>query len=346
MFVPDDEPRQSEVDAMTNSPARAARRYRSARAVERSAIERRRPAPGGGFAHIAGEAGVTAVFTSTFTRTIQTVGPLVARLGQIAHPVPAPAVLAQQVTAGALGSVVVIAGHSNTIPEMIEALGVPAAPVIGELEFDNLFVVSVVGGEAALLRLKYGESRSELPIGDCRRRRISTVLRDFDAPPVDRMGQGANLHPGEDHMPLCRMSSRAGYFAPGRGYGFGRSGSQVSRGIWARLARAKPRSLSAASWSILYSNRRTATCKSSLACECASPRLYSRHTPGTVTFADLLGSCRASYLALVGEEQPDDDVDSERISRAPAAAGPVAPLSAVDQFTDVNPGVITYRGII
>ena len=50
-----------------------------------------------------------------------------------------------------------IAGHSNTIPEMIEAFGVPAAPAIGEREFDNLFVVSVVGGEAALLRLKYGK---------------------------------------------------------------------------------------------------------------------------------------------------------------------------------------------
>jgi phosphohistidine phosphatase SixA len=108
-------------------------------------------------AHVAGGAGETAVFTSTFMRTIQTVGPLGARLGLVAHPDPPPAVLAQQVTAGALGSVVVIAGHSNTIPEMIEALGVPAAPAIGEHEFDNLFVVTVVGGEAALLRLKYGK---------------------------------------------------------------------------------------------------------------------------------------------------------------------------------------------
>ena len=120
-----------------------------------NAAGRRRAAD---LAHVAGGAGVTAVFTSTFTRTIQTVGPLVARLGLVAHPVPPPAVLAQQVTAGALGSVVVIAGHSNTIPEMIEAFGVPApAPAIGEREFDNLFIVSMVGGEAGLLRLKYGK---------------------------------------------------------------------------------------------------------------------------------------------------------------------------------------------
>ena len=120
-----------------------------------NAAGRRRAAD---LADIAVGSGVTAVFTSTFTRTIQTVGPLVARLSLVAHPVPPPAVLAQQVAAGALGSVVVIAGHSNTIPEMIEALDVPApTPAIGEHEFDNLFVVTVVGGEAALLRLKYGK---------------------------------------------------------------------------------------------------------------------------------------------------------------------------------------------
>jgi phosphohistidine phosphatase SixA len=119
-----------------------------------NAAGRRRAA---GLAHVVGGAGVTAVFTSTFARTIQTVGPLVARLGLVADRVPPPVVLAQQVTAGALGRVVVIAGHSNTIPEMIEAFDVPAAPAIGEREFDNLFVVSVASGEARLLRLKYGE---------------------------------------------------------------------------------------------------------------------------------------------------------------------------------------------
>src|SRR5688572_3930448 len=82
-----------------------------------SAAGRRRAAD---LAHIAGESGVSAVFTSAFRRTIQTVEPLVARLGLLARPVPPPPVLAQQVTAGALGSVVVVAGHSNTIPQMIE----------------------------------------------------------------------------------------------------------------------------------------------------------------------------------------------------------------------------------
>jgi hypothetical protein len=46
-------------------------------------------------------------------------------------------------------------------------------------------------------------------------------LRDFRAPPVDQMAGGPNLHAGEDHMPPCRMSSRAGNVAAGRSRGFG-----------------------------------------------------------------------------------------------------------------------------
>jgi broad specificity phosphatase PhoE len=120
-----------------------------------NAAGRRRAAT---LARIAAGSGVTAIFTSTFTRTIQTVEPLVARLGLQGNVAPAPAVLAQQVTAGTLGSLVVIAGHSNTVPEIINALGVQPAPhAIGEREFDNLFIVTLVGGEAGLLHLKYGK---------------------------------------------------------------------------------------------------------------------------------------------------------------------------------------------
>ena len=58
------------------------------------------------------------------------------------------------------GAVVLIAGHSNTVPEMIAALGVPPPlPTIGEQDFDNLFVVTAnaATGQAALVALKYGK---------------------------------------------------------------------------------------------------------------------------------------------------------------------------------------------
>src|SRR3954447_13028913 len=109
-------------------------------------------------AHVAGAAGVTTVFTSPFARTKQTVGPLAARLGVQPREVPSPQVLAHEVSSGATGEVVLIAGHSNTVPEMIAALGAPPPmPTIGEREFDNLFVVTVTGpGRASSVRLKYG----------------------------------------------------------------------------------------------------------------------------------------------------------------------------------------------
>lgn len=55
------------------------------------------------------------------------------------------------------GRNVLIVGHSNTVPALIEALGVPEAPPIAESEYDDLFVVTVPSsGEPSLLHLRYG----------------------------------------------------------------------------------------------------------------------------------------------------------------------------------------------
>jgi len=108
-------------------------------------------------AHVVGPAGVTTVFTSTLRRTKETAEPTLKELGLSGRTMPAPATVAQQARAGELGAVVLIAGHSNTVPEVIAALGVPTPPVIGETEFDNLFVVTVTEPTgASLLALKYG----------------------------------------------------------------------------------------------------------------------------------------------------------------------------------------------
>jgi phosphohistidine phosphatase SixA len=109
-------------------------------------------------AFIAGDAGVSTIFTSTLVRTKQTVAPLATRLGIVSRVAPEPEVLAKDVLSGSVGDAIVIAGHSNTIPPMIKALGVAAAiPLIGERDFDNLFIVTLTSsGEAGLLRLKYG----------------------------------------------------------------------------------------------------------------------------------------------------------------------------------------------
>lgn len=86
-------------------------------------------------AHVAGAAGVTTVFTSSRTRTVETVEPILKALGIQAREMPAAAAVAREARAGKLGPVVLIAGHSNTVPEVIAALGVPQpVPVIGETQ--------------------------------------------------------------------------------------------------------------------------------------------------------------------------------------------------------------------
>jgi phosphohistidine phosphatase SixA len=105
-------------------------------------------------AHVAGDAGITGIFVSDALRTAQTVQPLAARLSLQPRPTPPPVQLAQ-VLMGEAGAAL-IAGHSNTVPAMIAALGA-ASPVQSVSGHDDLFVVTVrAPGDVHLVCLKYG----------------------------------------------------------------------------------------------------------------------------------------------------------------------------------------------
>ena len=57
------------------------------------------------------------------------------------------------------GHAVLIVGHSNTVPRLIEALGIPSARGLTEQDYDDLFRVTTgSAGEARLLHLHYGEA--------------------------------------------------------------------------------------------------------------------------------------------------------------------------------------------
>jgi phosphohistidine phosphatase SixA len=110
-------------------------------------------------ARVVGAAQVASVFTSGLRRTKLTAAPLAARFGLRPSEVPTPEEFARQVRVGELGAVIIVVGHSNTIPGMIAALGVVTPPIIGEREFDNLFIGTAAGnGEVSLLALKYGKA--------------------------------------------------------------------------------------------------------------------------------------------------------------------------------------------
>jgi phosphohistidine phosphatase SixA len=106
--------------------------------------------------HVVGSAGVTAVFASPAARTQQTVGPVVTDLG-VELQIPASPELIPEILSDGAGNVVLVAGHSNTVPEIAAALGAPfPGPLI--TGHDDLLVVTVLGpGQARVVRLKYGQ---------------------------------------------------------------------------------------------------------------------------------------------------------------------------------------------
>jgi phosphohistidine phosphatase SixA len=104
---------------------------------------------------------ITALYASEATRTQLTLKPLADRLHlNINHTFTAaqPKELAQAILKGK-DRVVVIASHSNRLPQIIQALGGGTVPPIDDAwEFDNLYVVTIYAtGKASTLRLHYGE---------------------------------------------------------------------------------------------------------------------------------------------------------------------------------------------
>jgi phosphohistidine phosphatase SixA len=112
-------------------------------------------------ARMFGDAGITAIYATQYKRTQQTVKPLADKLGLQVTLVEAAKTpeLVKQLRLRKSGEVIFIAGHNNSVPEIIGALGGPQLPIIPETEFDNLYILTVQSdGSAKLLKLKYGSS--------------------------------------------------------------------------------------------------------------------------------------------------------------------------------------------
>ncbi|MFQ5527127.1 MAG: histidine phosphatase family protein [Thermoanaerobaculia bacterium] len=104
------------------------------------------------------DAGVTGLYASQYRRTRATVRPLADALGLEVDVIDArdTQALVDSILSAHAGRVVVVAGHSNTVPGIVAALGAPEPDEIPETDYDNLFVVTVaVSGDASVLRLKF-----------------------------------------------------------------------------------------------------------------------------------------------------------------------------------------------
>lgn len=108
--------------------------------------------------HVLGEVGIQAIYTTQYARTRETAEPLSKHLSLPILQIDAnrSRQLVDEVLAKHRGGTVLIIGHSNTLPEIIQAFGGGSIREIGNNEYDNLFVLDVYRpGKAKLLRLKY-----------------------------------------------------------------------------------------------------------------------------------------------------------------------------------------------
>jgi broad specificity phosphatase PhoE len=106
-----------------------------------------------------GDAGINTIYATQYKRTQQTVKPLADRLGLPINQIEAKktADLLTQIRAQHRGETIFIAGHNNSVPEIIAALGGPTFPTIPEAEYDNLYIVTVYRtGKAKVVKMKYG----------------------------------------------------------------------------------------------------------------------------------------------------------------------------------------------
>jgi broad specificity phosphatase PhoE len=104
------------------------------------------------------DARITSIFVTQFARTADTAKPLADRLGLALQRVPAaqtPDLIARLRALGPDARVLVV-GHSDTVPKILNALGSTQLVTIGSDEYDNLFVVLPRAAAApTVLRLRY-----------------------------------------------------------------------------------------------------------------------------------------------------------------------------------------------
>jgi phosphohistidine phosphatase SixA len=103
------------------------------------------------------DSGVKAIFTSEFKRTKETASPLAKSIGVTAEELTIGLASQRDRILNVPGGVVLVVGHSNTIPELIMALGVKPEPKINDDDFGRMFVVvPSQAGESKMVVLRYG----------------------------------------------------------------------------------------------------------------------------------------------------------------------------------------------
>ena len=109
-------------------------------------------------AHVAGKAELDAIYITDILRTQQTAAQLasVTNLEPIQMPSANPQAVVNDILTNHAGGRVMVVGHSDTVPQIIELLGGPTGIGLTMNEYDNLFVLTRCGHRVRLVELHYG----------------------------------------------------------------------------------------------------------------------------------------------------------------------------------------------
>ncbi len=108
--------------------------------------------------------GLSVIYTSQYARTKKTAEPLALRFRVPLQTIDAANTnkLVDTILSKHSGETVLVVGHSNTLPEIAQALGTGKAQEIDDNDYDNLYVVTVTPNrKAKLLRLKFFAAQAE-----------------------------------------------------------------------------------------------------------------------------------------------------------------------------------------
>lgn len=100
------------------------------------------------------DAGISAIFATEYKRTQETAKPLATKLGLSVQTTASgdPGALVAKLKGAHASDVVLVVGHSNTVPDVLKAFGGPAV-TIADNEYDNLFII--VPATGAMTRIRF-----------------------------------------------------------------------------------------------------------------------------------------------------------------------------------------------
>ena len=116
-------------------------------------------------------ANVQAVITTQLVRTRDTARPTAEAHGLAMETVPVGGAVAEHAKAVAdavrkhIGQAVLVVGHSNTVTQIVAALGGPKMPDLCDSQYSNMYTLVLEGSSARLVQSTFGAPSPEVATG-------------------------------------------------------------------------------------------------------------------------------------------------------------------------------------